>query len=103
MIHCTEDVCSLISNPEYTMKYKPLEKHSVKEYVLTAGDFNNRIEVSFARRFVEICVFKDKNSKYYEKLSLESFAEQFKANKLKDLLKTKLLAATTINTNQKYR
>ncbi|MBO4625849.1 MAG: hypothetical protein J5679_01050 [Alphaproteobacteria bacterium] len=97
-VHCTEDVCNLILQPEYTMKSDPLNKRNVQDYVLTAHDFGNRIHVSFNRRFVEIYVFENKNSKYYEKLSLDIFAEQFKADKIKRLLTTKVEAF-----NQRHR
>jgi len=96
MADTTSDICDLISSPEYKMQYKPFRTKdsgsSVKNYVLTAGSFNNRIDITFSTRFVEIFAFSDKNSKYYERLSLNVFAEKFRADKIKDLLTAKLSA-----------
>ena len=104
MIQCTEDICSLILSPEYTMKYDPWDNKPIKNYVLTAGgNFNTRLEVGFDRNFVEIYAFEDKNSKYYERLYLNTFAERFKADKLKELLKAKHLAAMVTDIDEKYR
>lgn len=94
MADTTSDICDLISSPEYKMQYKPFRTKdsgsSVKNYVLTAGSFNNRIDITFNTRFVEIFAFSDRNSKYYERLSLDVFAEQFRAEKIKQLLAAKL-------------
>lgn len=94
MATTTDDICDLIRSPEYKMQYKPFRTKdggsSVKNYVLTAGSFNERIDITFNTRFVEIFAFSNRNSKYYERLSLDVFAEQFRAEKIKQLLAAKL-------------
>lgn len=90
MIQCTEDVCTLIKSKKYTMNHTPWNNRQDKNYVLTAGDDNNRIEFIFNRESVEIFAFQDKNSKYYERLSFNVFAENEKVKKIRNLLSAKV-------------
>ena len=96
MLYENKDICDLIGSPEYAMQYKPFNTKdgntNVKNYILTAGDFNKRIDITFNTRFVEISAFNERNSKYYERLSLDVFAEQFRAERIKKILVAKLAA-----------
>jgi len=96
MASTINDICDLIRSPEYKIQYRPFNTKedgaSVKNYVLTTGSFNDRIDITINTRFVEIFAFSDRNSKYYERLSLDVFAEQFRAEKIKQLLTAKFAA-----------
>ena len=92
MIQCTEDVCNLISSKKYTMNTAPWGQTHIKNYVLTAGSDNDRIEFIFNRNGVEIYAFQNKNTKYYERLSFDVFAENEKLKKIKKLLSDKVAA-----------
>jgi len=102
MIQNTNDIYNLIKQPEYVMPFlrkdmKPYGKYSVHN---NAGD---RVDIILGVRHVEISVFHNMNSVYYETMSKSNTAGRTEYKRFRELLTQKHIAALSHYINENHR
>ncbi len=98
MIQTTNDVYNLILNQKYSMKYEHDLSYS-RTRVLTDGTLGNRVEVKKTKTTMDIYVFQNGNSQYYEHLPRRNGAYI----RIQEALFAKELAAMVADVNENYR
>jgi len=98
MIQTINDVYNLILNPKYSMRYTP-DMPAEQTRILTDGTNWNRIEVRRTKTTMDIRVFQNGNTQYYEHISRRNHDY----NRIHDAIFAKELAAMVADVNENYR
>ena len=98
MIQNTTDVYNLILNPAYSMRYVPNMPND-RTRILTDGTICNRIEVRRTQTTMDIRVFQNGNTQYYEHISRRNRDYE----RIHDAIFAKELAAMVADVNENYR
>ena len=98
MIQTINDVYNLILNPKYSMRYTP-DMPAEQTRILTDGTNWNRIEVRRTKTTMDIRVFQNGNTQYYEHISRRNRDY----NRIHDAIFAKELAAMVADVNENYR
>ena len=98
MIQSINDVYDLILNPKYSMQYTP-DTFANRTQILTDGTFGNRVEVSRTKTTMDIYVFQNGNTQFYEHISRRN--RDYK--RIHDAVFAKGMAAMVMDIDKHYR